>query len=87
MERLAASLVASDAWVNPAAWVVVPTATRQGPARADLAERYGVLSNRGLDRLTPHQAQHHLVLAGQAPALTGRERTSPSRLPCDGQHG
>ena len=33
------------------------------------------------------QAQHHLVLASQAPALAGRERTSPSRLPCEGQHG
>src|SRR4030095_13804637 len=38
-------------------------------------------------RLTPQQAQHHLVLASQAPALAGRERTSPSCLPCGGQHG
>src|SRR4051812_15530529 len=41
----------------------------------------------GLDRLTPQQAQHHLVLASQAPALAGRERTSPRCLPWDGQHG
>ena len=52
-----------------------------------LPDRHAELPGDGLDRLTPQQAQHHLVLASQAPALAGRERTSPSRLPCDGQHG
>src|SRR5206468_9448 len=31
--------------------------------------------------------QHHLVLASQAPALAGRERTSPNCRPWDGRHG
>src|SRR4051812_10719969 len=52
-----------------------------------LPDRHAELPGDGVDRLTPQQAQHHLVLACQAPALTGRERTSPSGLPCDGQHG
>src|SRR6185503_9386573 len=52
-----------------------------------LPDRHAELPGDGLDRLTPQQAQHHLVLAGQAPALTRRERTSLSGLPCDGQHG
>src|SRR3954462_12369246 len=52
-----------------------------------LPDRHAELPGDGIDRLTPQQAQHHLVLASQAPALAGRERTSPSCLPCDGQHG
>src|SRR3954469_4634296 len=52
-----------------------------------LPDRHAELPGDGLDRLTPQQAQHHLVLASQAPALAGRERTRPSGLPCDGQQG
>src|SRR5690349_9244813 len=52
-----------------------------------LPDRHAELPGDGLDRLTPQQAQHHLVLASQAPALTGRERTSPSGRPWDGRHG
>src|SRR4029450_7118586 len=52
-----------------------------------LPDRHAELPGDGLDRLTPQQAQHDLVLAGQAPALTGRKRTSPGGLPCDGRHG
>src|SRR4051795_837062 len=51
-----------------------------------LPDRHAELPGDGVDRLTPQQAQHHLVLACQAPALTGRERTSPNCLPCDGRH-
>src|SRR3954454_204610 len=61
----------------------------EGPRTPTLQvpDRHADLPGDGLDRLTPQQAQHHLVLASQAPALTGRERTSPSGLPCDGQYG
>src|SRR3954469_22996382 len=61
----------------------------EGPRTPTLQvpDRHAEPPGDGLDRLTPQQAQHHLVLAGQAPALTGRERTSPSGLPCDGRHG
>src|SRR4051794_12826193 len=61
----------------------------EGPRTPTLQvpDRHAELPGDGLDRLTPQQAQHHLVLASQAPALAGRERTSPSCLPCDGQHG
>src|SRR3982751_2940218 len=54
----------------------------EGPRTPTLQvpDRQADLPGDGLDRLTPQQAQHHLVLASQAPALTGRERTSPSRL-------
>src|SRR4029078_7811755 len=52
-----------------------------------LPDRHAELPGDGLDRLTPQQAQHDLVLAGQTPALTGRKRTSPGGLPCDGRHG
>src|SRR5690349_23997074 len=52
-----------------------------------LPDRHADLPGDGLDRLTPQQAQHHLVLASQAPALAGRERTSPGGRPWDGRHG
>src|SRR4051812_19983541 len=60
---------------------------RARPPTLQLPDRHAELPGDGLDRLPPQQAQHHLVLAGQAPALTRRERTSLSGLPCDGQHG
>src|SRR6185312_10690416 len=52
-----------------------------------LPDRHADLPGDGLDRLTPQQAQHYLVLASQAPALAGRERTSPGGRPWDGRHG
>src|SRR5215212_5027854 len=61
------------------------------PARARARQpsscQTGTPSCRETASTAPQQAQHHLVLAGQAPALTRRERTSLSGLPCDGQHG